>query len=432
MAGKARSILKDSSNVILWAAGLFFLVGGLTFFDKSWIAAVLMLLLAVVLIPPVWRKIKVLQPKVFKPSTRLILILVLFFGAVYTSPSATSTAEVTKPATVASVKKAEPQKQQPSTTKPIDQIENVAISFDNGNYVAAVTGKASTDYTLEFAGGDKAKVTTDKEGETTVKLPSSAGTFGVVQLVRDTNGAFPGGKKTVKKGYYYLNRTSTVYRGYHLGLVISSVAGSSSYSINGYYLPGAKILVKSGDTVLAEANANSNGKFELANIKVSTNFTKVSLYEEVSDGWLNTKQNLLLKDRYLDTSAHKLVSVLPVYTKEESKTEPVSYGSETVESNTLNKGDSQVTQKGVNGEKTIIYAVTYRGNDEISRTVRSESITKQPVNQVTTVGTYVYTAPAPQVNSSGATALCSDGSLSYSAHHQGTCSHHGGVAVWYR
>ena len=40
---------------------------------------------------------------------------------------------------------------------------------------------------------------------------------------------------------------------------------------------------------------------------------------------------------------------------------------------------------------------------------------------------------APQAPAGGgATALCNDGSLSYSAHHQGTCSHHGGVAVWYK
>jgi uncharacterized protein DUF3761 len=32
----------------------------------------------------------------------------------------------------------------------------------------------------------------------------------------------------------------------------------------------------------------------------------------------------------------------------------------------------------------------------------------------------------------GATALCQDGTLSYSQHHQGTCSGHGGVATWYR
>ncbi|XIG79727.1 hypothetical protein C1N81_12540 [Streptomyces sp. SGAir0957] len=30
----------------------------------------------------------------------------------------------------------------------------------------------------------------------------------------------------------------------------------------------------------------------------------------------------------------------------------------------------------------------------------------------------------------GASAQCNDGSYSYSAHRRGTCSHHGGVAVW--
>jgi hypothetical protein len=42
-------------------------------------------------------------------------------------------------------------------------------------------------------------------------------------------------------------------------------------------------------------------------------------------------------------------------------------------------------------------------------------------------------APAPPVApGGGATALCKDGSLSFAAHHQGACSHHGGVAVWYK
>jgi uncharacterized membrane protein YgcG len=33
---------------------------------------------------------------------------------------------------------------------------------------------------------------------------------------------------------------------------------------------------------------------------------------------------------------------------------------------------------------------------------------------------------------SGATALCDDGTYSFAAHHQGACSHHGGVAVFYK
>lgn len=31
---------------------------------------------------------------------------------------------------------------------------------------------------------------------------------------------------------------------------------------------------------------------------------------------------------------------------------------------------------------------------------------------------------------SGATARCRDGTYSFSQHHRGTCSHHGGVASW--
>ena len=39
--------------------------------------------------------------------------------------------------------------------------------------------------------------------------------------------------------------------------------------------------------------------------------------------------------------------------------------------------------------------------------------------------------PAPAGRPGGATALCNDGTYSHAAHHQGACSHHGGVAVFY-
>src|SRR5579872_6488466 len=41
--------------------------------------------------------------------------------------------------------------------------------------------------------------------------------------------------------------------------------------------------------------------------------------------------------------------------------------------------------------------------------------------------------PSPERSSTvpaGATAQCKDGSYSFSQHHRGTCSHHGGVAKW--
>ena len=37
-----------------------------------------------------------------------------------------------------------------------------------------------------------------------------------------------------------------------------------------------------------------------------------------------------------------------------------------------------------------------------------------------------FTSQAPR----GASAQCGDGSYSFSEHHQGTCSHHGGVSSW--
>ncbi|MDR3510189.1 MAG: DUF3761 domain-containing protein [Caulobacteraceae bacterium] len=40
----------------------------------------------------------------------------------------------------------------------------------------------------------------------------------------------------------------------------------------------------------------------------------------------------------------------------------------------------------------------------------------------------VHASHAP----AGATARCRDGTWSFSEHHRGTCSHHGGVAVWLR
>ena len=40
--------------------------------------------------------------------------------------------------------------------------------------------------------------------------------------------------------------------------------------------------------------------------------------------------------------------------------------------------------------------------------------------------------PVTSDSSNGATALCNDGTYSYAAHHQGACSHHGGVATFYK
>lgn len=95
-------------------------------------------------------------------------------------------------------------------------------------------------------------------------------------------------------------------------------------------------------------------------------------------------------------------------------------------------GDNAVTTIGVNGVETKSYDVTYTDGKETTRTFKADVTTKEPVTEVTSIGVYVAPISTPTaVDTSGATAQCNDGSLSYSAHRSGTCSHHGGVSVWY-
>jgi Protein of unknown function (DUF3761) len=48
-----------------------------------------------------------------------------------------------------------------------------------------------------------------------------------------------------------------------------------------------------------------------------------------------------------------------------------------------------------------------------------------------TTGTRTTVKPAASSHPAGVTAKCRDGTYSYSTSRSGTCSHHGGVAVWY-
>ncbi len=45
-------------------------------------------------------------------------------------------------------------------------------------------------------------------------------------------------------------------------------------------------------------------------------------------------------------------------------------------------------------------------------------------------GQEVHRPVCSATHQAGETAICNDGSHSFSRHHTGTCSHHGGVAEW--
>jgi len=79
-----------------------------------------------------------------------------------------------------------------------------------------------------------------------------------------------------------------------------------------------------------------------------------------------------------------------------TETEAVPFESKTVESASVNKGTTTITTQGVNGVKTRTFTVTYEDGKESKRELTNEEITRQPIAQVTTVGTKVAAAPKPK------------------------------------
>lgn len=76
----------------------------------------------------------------------------------------------------------------------------------------------------------------------------------------------------------------------------------------------------------------------------------------------------------------------------------------------------------------VILAIVAAGctspSEAVDATVRPAVATVRPVPKAT---------HRPTVDpAKGATAKCRDGTYSFSATHSGTCSHHGGVEVWYK
>lgn len=119
----------------------------------------------------------------------------------------------------------------------------------------------------------------------------------------------------------------------------------------------------------------------------------------------------------------------------ETKTETIPFESKTEDDGSLAKGTTTVATSGVDGTRTITYSVTLVQGKETERKVVKDEVTKQPVTQVTKVGTYVAPAPTPVTTESYSNstvrtgAICRDGWQS-SATGSGACSHHGGVDHW--
>lgn len=147
--------------------------------------------------------------------------------------------------------------------------------------------------------------------------------------------------------------------------------------------------------------------------EISTNAADVKSF-------LDEQKIVLGKD---DTCSEKMetklksgmkIVVKRVTYKEEKKTESVDYETEEEYSDSMNQGESEVTQKGAEGEKEIVYTVKYVDGKEESREKKSEKVTKAPVNEVITYGTKVDTPQSNNSNGGSESKADSDNSQSSS------------------
>lgn len=80
------------------------------------------------------------------------------------------------------------------------------------------------------------------------------------------------------------------------------------------------------------------------------------------------------------------IKVTRVAEVEVTKKEAIDYRTIRKEDIDLEKGQTRVEQKGIKGEKTVIYIVKRVDGEEVSRTKKSSEITKDPVNEILIIG----------------------------------------------
>ena len=85
---------------------------------------------------------------------------------------------------------------------------------------------------------------------------------------------------------------------------------------------------------------------------------------------------------------------LPVVTtKDVTETQEIPFSKVNKDDPGLTKGKTAVSQKGINGVKTLTYTITYSDSKETDKKLVKEEVTTQPVPEITNTGTYVYVAP---------------------------------------
>lgn len=182
--------------------------------------------------------------------------------------------------------------------------------------------------------------------------------------------------------------------------------------------------------------------YNAKNIKLTTNGTEMSVKapEGTVENALNilgytvTDNDILSVDKNAQVEDDMEIILKKVTYVDEKSTEKISYDTIEKDSDDIMTGESEVSQKGVDGEKEVTKRCKYIDGKYASTKVIGEKVTKEPVDKVilngTKRGTITDTSGAPvsyryMVSGSGTAYTAAPGSLTAT----GTTVYEGGVAV---
>lgn len=182
--------------------------------------------------------------------------------------------------------------------------------------------------------------------------------------------------------------------------------------------------------------------YNAKNIKLTTNGTEMSVKapEGTVENALNilgytvTDNDILSVDKNAQVEDDMEIILKKVTYVDEKSTEKISYKTVEKDSDDIMTGESEVSQKGVDGEKEVTKRCKYIDGKYASTKVIGEKVTKEPVDKVilngTKRGTITDTSGAPvsyryMVSGSGTAYTAAPGSLTAT----GVTVYEGGVAV---
>ena len=81
------------------------------------------------------------------------------------------------------------------------------------------------------------------------------------------------------------------------------------------------------------------------------------------------------------------ISLVKVEVKKEKETQDINYDVVVEEDSNLDSGLEEIKQDGITGEKEVVYEVVYKNGEQVSKSVKSTKVTKEPVNKIVAQGT---------------------------------------------